>query len=38
MAWITEPMYYLTYEQTLNNAEIVFTTFNSSGGINNDSR
>lgn len=31
MAWITEPMYYLSYEQALNNAEIVFATFNSSG-------
>lgn len=31
MAWITEPMYYLSYEQALTNAEIVFATFNSSG-------
>ena len=28
MTWITEPMYYLTYDQALNNAEIVFANFN----------
>lgn len=30
MAWITEPMYYLSYTQALNNAEIVFSEFNKS--------
>lgn len=30
MVWITEPMYYLSYEQALNNAEIVYSKFNSS--------
>lgn len=31
MVWITEPMYYLTYEQALNNANIVFNFFKDKG-------